>query len=131
MKFAYTIVYVASVRDTLAFYEKAFGFQTRFLHEGGDYGELNTGSTTLAFASHGLGDANLSAGYIRADASAQPLGVELAFATDDVATAYQRALQAGAKDIAPPKLKPWGQTVAYVRSPEGSLIELCTPVGAA
>ncbi|MGE8356838.1 MAG: VOC family protein, partial [Microvirgula sp.] len=54
MKFGYTIVYVASVAETLTFYQQAFGFDTRFLHESGEYGELETGGTALAFASHGM-----------------------------------------------------------------------------
>lgn len=59
MKFGYTIVYVSSVEETLAFYKEAFGFETRFLHESGQYGELETGETVLAFASHALGEMNL------------------------------------------------------------------------
>ena len=55
MKFGYTIVYVPDVPASLAFFEKAFGVARRFLHESGDYGELNTGETTLAFATHALG----------------------------------------------------------------------------
>jgi len=55
MKFGYTIVYVESVSETLTFYKEAFGFETRFLHESGQYGELETGETTLAFSSHSLG----------------------------------------------------------------------------
>ena len=51
MKFGYTIIYVASVPDTLSVYNKAFGFETRFLHESNQYGELATGETVLAFAS--------------------------------------------------------------------------------
>ena len=39
------------------------------------------------------------------------------------------AIEAGATLAAEPRNKPWGQTVAYVRAPEGTLIELCTPVG--
>ena len=54
MKFAYTIVYVPDVSASLAFFEKAFGFTRRFLHESGTYGELDTGETTLAFAAHSL-----------------------------------------------------------------------------
>ena len=48
MKFGYTILYVPDVPATLRFYEAAFGLKTRFLHEGGDYGELETGSTAEA-----------------------------------------------------------------------------------
>jgi catechol 2,3-dioxygenase-like lactoylglutathione lyase family enzyme len=55
MKFGYTIIYVPDVTASLVFFETAFGFPRRFLHESGDYGELETGETTLAFASHELG----------------------------------------------------------------------------
>ncbi len=130
MKFGYTIVYVPSVVDTLRFYQDAFGFETRFLHESGEYGELETGATVLAFASHAMGYLNLGGTYQKTDPATVPLGVELAFVADDVASAYAKALAAGAVAIKPPTEKPWGQTVAYVRSMEGSLIEICSPVGA-
>lgn len=128
MKFGYTIVYVPSVTDALTFYKNAFGFETRFLHESGQYGELNTGETVLAFASHAMGDMNLDGGYQKTDLNAMPFGVELAFITDDVTSAYAKAVSAGAVGIKEPATKPWGQVVAYVRSRDGSLIELCSPV---
>ncbi|MET3137275.1 lactoylglutathione lyase [Undibacterium sp. GrIS 1.2] len=129
MKFAYTIVYVNSVPDTLNFYQKAFGFDTRYLHESGEYGELETGATVLAFASHTMGEMNLGGRYQKTDPAASPVGVELAFVTEDVSAAYVKAISAGAVAIKEPMQKPWGQTVAYVRSQEGSLIELCSPIG--
>ncbi len=129
MKFGYTIVYVPSVTEALTFYKEAFGFETRFLHDSGQYGELETGTTILAFASHEMGEMNLNGQYQKADPNAAPLGVELAFVTDDVATAYAKAIAAGASPIKAPIEKPWGQVVAYVRAKEGSLIELCSPIG--
>ena len=129
MKFGYTIVYVSSVTETLSFYKEAFGFETRFLHESEQYGELETGATVLAFASHAMGEMNLDGNYQKTDPSAAPLGVELAFVTDDVASSYAKAVAAGAMPIKAPIEKPWGQVVAYVRSKEGSLIELCSPIG--
>jgi len=128
MKFGYTIVYVSSVADALTFYRDAFGFETRFLDESGQYGELNTGETVLAFASHDMGEMNLDGHYQKTDLNAMPLGVELAFVTDDVALAYAKAVAAGAVSIKEPINKPWGQVVAYVRSSEGSLIELCSSI---
>jgi len=128
MKFGYTIVYVASVADALAFYESAFGFATRFLHESGGYGELDTGATVLAFASHELGAAHFPAGYRQVDDGGAPLGIELAFVTDDVPAAFDRAVAAGAAPLTAPAAMPWGQTVAWVRGKDGALIELCTPV---
>jgi len=129
MKLGYTIVYVPRVADSLQFFEQAFGPKRKFLHDSGDYGELNTGETTLAFASHALGAMNFPAGHVQASESHQPLGMEIAFVTEDVQHAHLSALKHGAKELAAPVAKPWGQTVSYVRAPDGTLIELCTPVG--
>jgi uncharacterized glyoxalase superfamily protein PhnB len=128
MKFGYTIVYVPSVADTLAFYEKAFGFRIRFLHESGQYGELESGATVLAFASHALGEMNFGGNFVPVSATAPPPGIELAFVTEDVSSAYAKAIEAGAVPLHPPAQKPWGQVVAYVRSLEGTLVELCSPI---
>lgn len=129
MRFGYTIVYVPDVEASVAFFEEAFGYTRRFIHESGDYGELDTGATTLAFASHALGEANLPGGYVAASASGPPLGVELAFVAEDVPAAHARALGAGASEVQAPERKPWGQDVSYVRCPDGTLVELCTSVG--
>ena len=128
MQFGYTIVYVPDVAASLAFFEQAFGFTRRFLHESGTYGELQTGSTTLAFAEHSLGEMNFPGGHVEAHSSAKPLGMELGFVTLDVATAHSTALAAGATELSAPQSKPWGQVVSYVRCPDGTLVELCTPV---
>ncbi|MEE1926214.1 VOC family protein [Pseudomonas sp. 148P] len=129
MKLGYTIAYVADVAASLSFFEKAFGLQQRFLHESGDYGELETGATTLAFASLELGEANFEGGVLAASESARPLGMELGLLTDDVPAAHARALAAGAVELKAPQVKPWGQTVSWVRCPAGILVELCTSVG--
>lgn len=129
MKLGYTIAYVPDVAASLAFFEAAFGLQRRFLHESGEYGELDTGPTTLAFASHGLGESNFPDGFVRASQSQQPLGMEIALVTGDVGRAYDAARAAGAVGLMAPVVKPWGQTVAYVRCPAGTLVELCSPMG--
>jgi len=54
MKFKYTIVYVEDVAASMSFYEAAFGLQKGFLHEAGDYGEMLTGETSLAFSAKAL-----------------------------------------------------------------------------
>ena len=129
MKFGYTIVYVPDVAASLAFFEKAFGLERRFLHESGTYGELATGETALAFAAHELGDMNFPGGHVAAHSSEQPLGVEVAFVTTDVGSAHANAIAAGATQLSAPVAKPWGQVVSYVRCPDGTLVELCTPIG--
>lgn len=128
MRFGYTIIYVADVPASLAFFGKAFGVPTRFVHEA-DYGELETGQTALAFAGHHMGATNLPAGYVAADSALVPLGVEIALVTESVAEAHATAVNAGATSIKEPSVKPWGQTVSYVRCPDGTLVELCSPIG--
>ncbi|MBX3622981.1 MAG: VOC family protein [Rhizobacter sp.] len=128
MKLGYTIVYVHDVAASLDFFERAFGLARRFLHDSGGYGELDTGSTTLGFAQHATARGNLGHDYVAADASARPLGMELGLVTADVAAACEQAVKAGATLLAAPVTKPWGQTVAYVRCPDGTLVEVCTPV---
>jgi catechol 2,3-dioxygenase-like lactoylglutathione lyase family enzyme len=131
MKFAYTLVYVTDVAASLAFFERAFGLPTRFLHESGAYGEVDTGAsgTTLAFVDHATARDSVQHDYVAADASPQPLGMEIGFTVADVPAAYERAVAAGARPLAAPLTKPWGQTVAYVRCPDGTLVELCTAMG--
>lgn len=126
MKFAYTIIYVADVAASLDFYQRAFALETLFLHESGMYGELATGDTKLAFAAHDLAEHNFSGGHVRADQSEQVLGMEIGLVCEDVGLAHQRALAAGAQELSAPQQKPWGQTVSYLRCPDGSLVELCT-----
>jgi lactoylglutathione lyase len=130
MKFGYTIIYVPDVSASLGFFEKAFGFSRRFLYESGDYGELETGETTLAFASYELGMMNLPSGFIAANTSVQPLGVEVALVTTSVAEDHAQAIALGAAEVKAPESKPWGQIVSYVRCPDGTLVELCSPVNA-
>ena len=127
MKLGYTIIYVESVEKVLQFYKKAFGFEIKFIHDSGDYGELNTGETVLAFASHELGEANIGK-FIKVGEKEKPLGFELAFVTNNVSTAYEKAIACGAAVIKTPEEKPWGQTAAYVRAMEGTVIEICSPI---
>lgn len=125
MKFKYTILYVDSVSETLEFYNKAFGFKTKFLHEAGDYGELDTGNTVLSFSSIEL-MTSLGKSPVRADVSAPVF--ELAFETEDVKTHLDNAIKTGAKLVQDIKQEPWGQVTSYVSDPNGFLIEICSPV---
>ena len=131
MRFGYTILYVESVTQAVDFYERAFGLTRRFVTDDGSYGEMETGDTTLSFATHTLVSELFPDGYRRNDPVEPPVGVEIGFVTDDVAAAWDTALAAGAIVVSPPTTKPWGQTVAYVRDLEGMLVEICTPVASA
>src|SRR5690554_2325400 len=119
VKFGYAITYVDEVESTVEFFEKAFDMKRRFIDKDGDYGELDTGETVLAFASHSLGEANLPQGYINATTSEKPLGTEIALVTEEVKETHKSAVRNGGTEIKAPEEKPWGQTVSYVRTPSG------------
>ena len=123
----YTILYVDDVAATLAFYERAFGLTRGMLHESGDYGELATGETKLSFSSVALMK-QLGKNPGRAQVNAPVF--EIAFECDDVASAYQQALDAGASSVQAPREESWGQTTSYVEDPNGFLVEICSPVRA-
>ena len=127
MRLKYTILYVENVPETLSFYERAFGLKRRMLHESGDYGELDTGTTTLSFSSLKL---MTDLGKSPAKAKLQSPRFEIAFETDDVQDALTRALEAGAELVQELRKEPWGQTTSYVTDMNGFLIEICSPVRA-
>lgn len=123
-RFSTFVFYVQNIEETIAFYEKAFGLKRRFIDETGHYGELETGSTALAFASEQLGDTNLPRGYRKFTPKELPPGCAITFCTKDVTASFSKALKAGATLVAPLADKPWGQTIGYVRDPNGILIEI-------
>ncbi|MBV8686643.1 MAG: VOC family protein [Alphaproteobacteria bacterium] len=130
MNLGYVILYVEDVAAALAFYERAFGLERRFFHDeaGKAYGELETGGTRLAFVNHALAEESLGRPFSRAQPGEPPQAVEVGLIADDVPAAFARAVDAGAVALKEPATKPWGQTVSYLRDPDGHLIELCTPM---
>lgn len=127
MKLGYTIIYVENVKQTIDFYEKAFGLKLKFLHESDQYAEMDTGETTLAFAAERLPQSHGIA-FKQNRTDRVPGGFEIALVTNDVRKAFEHAVQEGAKRISDPTEKPWGQTVAYVVDNNGVLVEICSPI---
>lgn len=125
MIFRYTILYVADVPATLAFYAAAFGLEQGFLHESGGFGELITGETKLSFCSIALMQ---QLGKTVATKTPAAPCFEIAFETADVATALDRAVKAGARLVQGVEYMEWGQTTAYVQTPDGTMVEICTKV---
>lgn len=128
VKFGYTILYVENVEESIVFYENAFGFLRKFITPENDYGELNTGETTISFASKKLAGQNLKEGFIESNLNNKPFAIEIGLITDDVSGTVQKATSFGAILVTEPTQKPWGQIVAYIRDLDGFLIEICTEI---
>ena len=82
----------------------------------------------MAIASHDAGMLMLADGYSHVRTN-RVGGTELAFWTRYVAAAFRVAVEAGATALTPPRVMPWGQTVAYVQAPEGTILGFVTRVG--
>jgi lactoylglutathione lyase len=108
------------------FYRRAFGLELRFYDEALGFAELDTGGSTLAIASHSLGEMLMPNEYSR-PADGRLAGVEIAFLTSDVPSSFATAIAEGATPIASPKRMPWGLEVAYVRAPEGTMVGFSEP----
>jgi len=128
MKLSYNLFYVEDVAVSMDFYQRAFGLEKGFFHESGQYGEMKTGETKLGFVQHATASSHDFA-YDRMSLKKTPAAFELGFTTADVPGAYLKAVKAGATPVSAPKVKPWGQTVSYVRDINGFLIEICSPMG--
>ncbi|CAM3618188.1 VOC family protein [Elizabethkingia occulta] len=128
IKFGYTIFYVKNVTKSIEFYEKSFGFERKFITPEKDYGELNTGETSIAFASLELANTNLTEGFIPGNLNNKPFATEIGLITDNPENTVTQSLQYGATLVQEPLQKPWGQTVAYIRDIDGFLIEICSPM---
>lgn len=124
----WVIVYVDDPPAAAEFYERTFGMRVEFSVPSGEYAQLDTGSTKLAFAAYSLGEHNFEGGVRRAGVDGQPANVELTLVHEDVDGAFAHALEAGCTALAAPQDKPQGQRVAYVRDPFGTLVELATPL---
>ena len=126
VNFSNVIFYVKDIQRAIAFYKNAFGFEPKFIHESNQYAEIDTGATVLAFASESLGESNLPQGYIHHDIKQVPFACEIVFTVSNVQEFYEKALKAGGIHVVAPEQKPWGQTVAYVRDPNGVLIDIAS-----
>ncbi len=128
MKLGYIIIYVENVPETVAFYQRAFDLQVRFVHESTLYAEMETGQTALAFSAIEDVVANgIAASPNRLDQL--PGAFEICLVNKDVQGVFDQAVQNGCVPLMNPTEKPWGQVVAYVRDLNGCLIELASPVG--
>jgi lactoylglutathione lyase len=128
MLFGYTTIYVPDVNAAIEFYERAFGFSRKRITSAAKYGELETGVTTLSFATNEMAREHLDPTMVPITPEGAPAGVTVSFIANDVGTAYKNAVDNGAVPVAPPLKKPWGQTVAYVRDLNGLIVELCSKI---
>jgi lactoylglutathione lyase len=113
-------------KRVLEFYKAAFGISIRYYDDNLKFGELETGQTSIMIASYAAGEYMVGDKF-PSSTNKRPADIEIAFLISDVPSAYAKAVAAGARPVREPRTMPWGQTVAYLSSIEGTLIGLLAP----
>ena len=122
------IIYVPDVAAALDFYERAFALRRTFVNRRGDFGQLDTGQTALAFASHARAEHEIGGTFQLPDPGAEPFNVEICLVFDNPVAAFRHAVATGCVPVVEPSAKPHGQTTGFVRDPWGTLIEIASPL---
>jgi lactoylglutathione lyase len=116
----YVVLVVADIDRALAFYCNVLGLPLG--HRSGPYAQLDTGVTRVSLFERRAMAATL--GHDLEAPSPDAPGFELGFKVDDCDNAYDELVAAGATPAIPPTDRAWGQRTAYVRDPDGHLVEL-------
>lgn len=116
----YVILIVEDLDITLRFYTEVLGLKLG--HRSGDYAQMDTGSTRLAFYTRSAMSETIGISLIKPCENMKAF--EIGFKVENVDETYKMLLKKGIKGLAPPKTQDWGQRTAYVADPDGNLIEL-------
>lgn len=116
----YVILIVEDLDRALRFYTGVLGL--RLGHRSGEYAQLDTGATRLALYTRRAMEKTL--GMSLAAPAANAPGFEVGFKVADVDVAFSDLIAGGALPLVPPTNRLWGQRTAYVRDPDGHLVEL-------
>jgi catechol 2,3-dioxygenase-like lactoylglutathione lyase family enzyme len=116
---------VEDLDRALRFYTGVLGLPLG--HRSGDYAQLDTGATRLALYTRSAMAKTLSMSLEAPPANAP--GFEIGFKVADVDTAFNDLVAQGAAAVMPPTDRFWGQRTAYVRDPDGHLVELAQDLG--
>lgn len=127
MQLGYVLFYVADPTKTAEFWNEAFDCAIKLRHESGQYVELDTGPTTLAF----IGDALMKAQEVKYRpnrASDDSAGAAISFVTSSPEAKFAQASECGATTVKALETKPWGQVSGFVSDINGILVEICSPI---
>src|SRR5262245_9430088 len=122
----YVVLIVADLDRALDFYTGTLGLSLQ--HRAEKYAQMRAGTTRLSLYTRAAMSETLGM-EIEAPSTSAP-AFELGFKVTDCDAAFAELVQAGAPVVAVPTTRPWGQRTAYVRDPDGNLIELAEDVGA-
>ena len=122
MQRCFTSIFSADVDTTAAFYERLFGMRRHFdsdwfvILTHPDAGGLELGILERANA------------IVPESARAAPAGFMVSFVVADCEAVWERARELSAELVEPPTDMTYGQRRALLRDPEGTLIDISSPL---
>ncbi len=127
-KFTYTRLLVSDFKACYQFYRDVMGFQPTFGNEDDVYADFNTGEVVIALFNRALMSKAIGTSHLPAAVTAQDK-MCLIFAVDDVDAVCRQLKTQGVPLFAEPADHPeWGLRSAYLRDPDGNLIEINQPL---
>jgi lactoylglutathione lyase len=116
----YTVLVVEDLDRALHFYADLLGLPLS--HRVESYAQLRTGPTRLALYTREAMARTLGRSLTAPPPDAP--GFEIGFLVEDVDAAFAELVEAGVPPVTPPTDRFWGQRTAYLRDPDGHLVEL-------
>ena len=121
----YVVLVVADLERALSFYAGTLGLALQ--HRAGQYAQMSAGTTRLSLYTREAMAETLGSA-LEVPSPAAP-AFELGFKVADCDAAFAELVAAGTPAVVAPTTRPWGQRTAYVRDPDGNLIELAQDLG--
>jgi lactoylglutathione lyase len=117
----YTILYVADLERSIAFYREALGLPFKFEENG--YAEFATEGTKFALYERGRLKELLGR-----DAGGDGPQGEVCFVVSDVNAEADRLKRMGIRILSGPKDRPWGHRTVHLLDPDGFVVELAQEI---
>lgn len=120
------VLEVSDLERSVALYRDAFGLDLHIDdHRGADHGDGDQWISGRHAATSWTDGAFLH--FALYEAKVEPTArAQVAFRVDDIATAHEVAVAAGAEVLHAPRREPWGTSARY-RDPDGNVVELTQP----
>ena len=127
-KYSYTRLLVSNFKACFLFYRDVMGFQATYGTENDTYADFNTGEVIIALFDRLEMSRAVGTSHLPADNKTQDK-VCLIFAVEDVDAECQQLGKQGISLTTEPTDHPdWGIRTAYLRDPDGNLIEINQPL---
>ena len=122
-----TILAVAEVERSVAFYRDHFGFLVDAVYEDPPYATLKRNGVRLSLAEQGHPAPDRPGVTMMAPVDRTRLQVVLVLEVTDAAAVHEALVAEGAEILAEPYAPPWGGLRFFVVDPDGHLVEIEQP----